>query len=158
MMNPSNEERRVTRLDKLSRLLDTAFRIPGTDFRIGLDGILGLIPGVGDTLGAVLSSYIIVEAARLGLPKRILIRMIGNVAIESIAGAVPILGDIFDIAWKANIKNFALLRTHLAARSPKERSSRQITRLIVGAMILVVIALATISILVAAFFIRLLTG
>lgn len=113
-------------LERLGQVLDSAFAIPGTPFRIGLDGILGFIPGVGDTMGAVLSTYIIFKAARLGVPKRVLLRMAGNVALETVVGMVPIAGDIFDIAWKANIRNLALLRTHLAAPEHTERSPRQI--------------------------------
>jgi len=103
---------RLRRLDRLSQLLDNAFAIPGTRFRIGLDGIIGLIPGIGDAAGAVLSIYVILQAARLGLPVSALLRMLGNVAIETVVGAVPIVGDIFDIVWKANIRNMALLRGH----------------------------------------------
>lgn len=157
-MDPPNEKTRISRLDRLSQLLDSAFRIPGTDFRIGLDAILGLIPGVGDTLGAVLSSYIIIEAARLGVPKRILLRMVGNVAVESIVGAVPILGDIFDIAWKANVKNFELLRAYTAAGIPRERSSRQIMRLFVWAIILLVLGLLALSIFIVRLLYQLLTS
>ena len=102
----------LSRLDKLSQLLDNAFAIPGTRFRIGLDGIIGLIPGIGDAAGAVLSIYVIAQAARLGLPVSALLRMVGNVALETVVGAVPIVGDIFDIVWKANTKNMALLRRH----------------------------------------------
>jgi hypothetical protein len=158
VMNPSSEKSRISRLDRFSQLLDSAFRIPGTDFRIGVDAILGLIPGVGDTLGAVLSSYIIFEAARLGLPKKILLRMVGNVAVELIVGAVPILGDIFDIAWKANIRNFALLRAHAAVSVPRERSSRQIMRLFMWAMILLMIGLAALSIMMVRFLYQLLAS
>lgn len=113
-------------LERLGQVLDSAFAIPGTPFRIGLDGILGFIPGVGDTMGAALSTYIIFKAARLGVPKRVLLCMAGNVALETVVGVVPIAGDIFDIAWKANIRNLALLRTHLAAPERTERSPRQI--------------------------------
>jgi hypothetical protein len=109
------EEDRLRRLDKLSRLLDNAFAIPGTRFRIGIDGILGLIPGIGDATGAALSIYLIFQAARLGLPVSTLLRMVGNVALETVVGAVPIVGDIFDIVWKANIRNMALLRGHRPA-------------------------------------------
>jgi hypothetical protein len=157
-MSPATEKTRISRLDRLSQLLDTAFRIPGTDFRIGLDAILGLVPGVGDTLGAVLSSYIIIEAARLGLPKRILLRMVGNVAVESIVGVVPIIGDIFDIAWKANVKNFELLRAHAAGGVARERSSTQIVRLFVWAIVLIVIGLVVLSIVVARFLYQLITS
>jgi hypothetical protein len=158
LMDPANEKTRISRLDRLSQLLDSAFRIPGTDFRIGLDAVLGLIPGVGDTLGAVLSSYIIIEAARLGLPKRILLRMVGNVAVESIVGVVPILGDIFDIAWKANVKNFELLRAYIAAGNPRERSSRQIMRLFVWAIILIGVGLLALSIVIVRLLYQFLTS
>jgi uncharacterized protein DUF4112 len=117
----------VHELERLGQVLDSAFAIPGTPFRIGLDGILGFIPGVGDTMGAALSAYIIFKASRLGVPKRVLLRMAGNVALETVVGVVPIAGDIFDIAWKANIRNLALLRTHLAAPERTERSPRQIS-------------------------------
>jgi len=114
----------LRRLDKLSQFLDNAFAIPGTRFRIGLDGIIGLIPGIGDAAGAVLSIYVILQAARLGLPVSTLLRMLGNVAIETVVGAVPIVGDIFDIVWKANTKNMALLRRHRPSGITKARTPR----------------------------------
>lgn len=120
-LTAGSEEDRLRRLDKLSRLLDNAFAIPGTRFRIGLDGILGLIPGIGDATGAALSIYLIVQAARLGLPVSTLLRMVGNVALETVVGAVPIVGDIFDIVWKANIRNMALLRGHRPLAVAKAR-------------------------------------
>lgn len=120
-LTAGSEEDRLRRLDKLSRLLDNAFAIPGTRFRIGLDGILGLIPGIGDATGAALSIYLIVQAARLGLPVSTLLRMVGNVALETVVGAVPIVGDVFDIAWKANIRNMALLRGYRPLAVAKAR-------------------------------------
>ena len=121
-LRTGSEGDHLRRLDKLSQLLDNAFAIPGTRLRIGLDGILGLIPGIGDAAGAVLSIYVVVQAARLGLPVSALLRMVGNVAVETVVGAVPIVGDIFDIVWKANTKNMALLRRHrpsaIAKRKP----------------------------------------
>jgi hypothetical protein len=138
-------EDRLRRLDWLSRILDLAFPIPGTRFRIGLDGLLGLIPGVGDPVGAALSSYLIFEAARLGVPKLTLIRMIGNVAIESLVGIVPILGDIFDIAWKANVRNMALLRAHSGELNRRIRSPHQVVVLVVAALVVIFLILMTIS-------------
>ena len=141
------DESRLRRLDKLSQLLDTAILIPGTRFRVGLDGLLGLIPGVGDTIGAVFSAYIILEAARLGFAKGTLLRMIGNVAVETLVGAVPILGDIFDIAWKANVRNLALLRAHrVEIARADERSPRQIMSLFVVVIVLTMIGLIALSI------------
>ena len=97
-------------LDMLSHLLDDFLRIPGTNIRFGLDGIIGLIPGIGDILGAMASWIIILAAWLRGVPKVTLARMLANVAIETILGTVPVLGDAFDIAWKANRRNFALLQ------------------------------------------------
>lgn len=96
-------------LDLLSHLLDDFLRIPGTQIRFGLDGIIGLIPGVGDVIGAMASWIIILAAWLRGVPRITLARMLANVAIETVIGSVPVLGDAFDIAWKANRRNFALL-------------------------------------------------
>jgi len=104
---------RIARLDRLSRLLDIAFVVPGTQIRFGVDAIIGLVPVVGDWVGVALSSIILVEAARIGVPKTLLARMIGNVVIEGVAGAVPVAGDIFDVYWRANRRNLALLMRHL---------------------------------------------
>ena len=96
-------------LDLLSHLLDDFLRIPGTPIRFGLDGIVGFIPGIGDILGGLASSIIIIAAWVRGVPKITLTRMVINVAIETAAGAVPVLGNLFDIGWKANRRNYALL-------------------------------------------------
>lgn len=108
---------RLRRLRALSRLLDSAFPLPG-GYRIGLDGIIGLIPGFGDIAGSVASSYIIIESARLGASTATLLRMVANVLVESVIGLIPVLGDLFDIAWKANEKNLALMDRQLSAAPP----------------------------------------
>ena len=112
----SQDEARLKRVRLLSRLLDEQFRIPGTTYRVGLDGLLGLIPGVGDAAGALLSTYILYEAMRLGAPSTVLLRMVANIGIDTVGGAIPVVGDIFDIAWKANKKNAALLHAYLASQ------------------------------------------
>jgi hypothetical protein len=99
----------------LGKLLDNSIAIPGTGWKIGLDPIIGLIPGVGDLIGALLSGYIILEAARAEVPTFTLARMLVNVGIDTLVGAVPALGDVFDAAWKANTKNVALLERHLSS-------------------------------------------
>jgi len=109
---------RLQRIRALSRLLDSAFPLPG-GYRIGLDGILGLIPGFGDIAGSIASSYIIVESARLGASTATLLRMAMNVLVESLVGLIPFLGDLFDIVWKANEKNMALMDKQLAAAPPE---------------------------------------
>lgn len=112
----SQDEARLKRIRLLSRLLDEQFRIPGTTYRVGLDGLLGLIPGVGDAAGALLSAYIVYEAIRLGVPSTVLLRMLANIGIDTVGGAIPVVGDIFDMAWKTNKKNAALLHAYLASQ------------------------------------------
>jgi hypothetical protein len=116
------KRREIERLQYLATLLDARFRIPGTNWRFGLDGIIGLIPGVGDAAGALISLYIVAEAWRLGARKRTIVWMLGNIALDALLGAVPVLGDLFDVAWKANVKNMRLLKRDLAhARPPLAR-------------------------------------
>jgi hypothetical protein len=93
----------------LARLLDRAFKIPGTKITFGVDALLGLIPGGGDIAGAVFSSWLILLGARMGLPRHVLLQMVTNVAIDTIGGSVPLIGDLFDVAWKSNSKNLAIL-------------------------------------------------
>ena len=109
----------------LARLLDSSIRLPG-GFRIGLDGIIGLLPGIGDAVGTALSGYLIVLAARAGTPKSILIRMVYNVALESIVGVIPVVGDLFDFAWKANERNLALFSDYLHEPSKNRTRHRVI--------------------------------
>ena len=108
---PSRRES-LDRLDSLSRLLDVAFVIPGTNIRFGFEAILRLVPGIGDAAASALSFYVLYEANRLGIPKHLMARMIANVIVEGIAGAVPVAGDLFDIGWRANRRNVRLLRDY----------------------------------------------
>ncbi len=109
----SGAEARLRRIRRLAWLVDAAFVIPGTRFRFGLNSVIGLAPGAGDAVLGLLSAYIIYEAAQLGLPRAILLQMIGNVVIEVVGGSIPIVGDLFDVALKANIRNIRLLERHL---------------------------------------------
>lgn len=104
------------RLKKLAILLDKSIGIPGTRYRIGLDPILGLAPGIGDVISALLSLYIVWESIRLGIPNGMIARMLINVGIDTVIGTVPVFGDAFDAAWKSNIMNVALLEKHLNRR------------------------------------------
>lgn len=110
--------RRVVRLRQLAWLIDGAFTFPGTRFRFGLNSILGLLPVGGDAVLGAISLYIIYEAAKLGLPRRKLARMLANTAIEVAAGSIPILGDAFDMAWRANLRNLAIIESHIATSGP----------------------------------------
>ena len=133
----------------LARVLDTAIRIPGTNIRLGLDAVLGLIPGAGDAAGALLSSYIILAAARQGASRAVLLRMIGNVAIDSVIGAIPVLGDIFDIAFKSNARNAALLERVATQPHAVTKSSRRVGIVLVAVLLVVLFALATLGFLIA---------
>ncbi len=152
------EEASLQRLERLGQLLDSAFPIPGTRFRIGLDGILGFIPGIGDATGAALSAYLIFEAARLGAPVTTVLRMVGNVAIETVVGAIPIVGDLFDIVWKANLKNLSLLRAHTAHPGSRGRSPGQLRRLFLVPLILMVLVLGILAVVLLALVFRLIFG
>jgi Domain of unknown function (DUF4112) len=103
----------VARISTLAKVLDSAIPIPGTNRTIGIDPLLGLFPVVGDAISAALASYIIWEARQLGLPRWKVARMIGNVAVDTTIGAIPLAGDMFDIVFKANRRNLAILRKHL---------------------------------------------
>ena len=112
------------RLGRLAWLLDSSIPIPGTSLSIGLDALIGLLPVVGDLIGVALSSYILKEAHALGVSKAVLARMAFNIAVEGVAGIVPIAGDIFDAAWKANQRNVRLLNTWLDHPDQAEKAGR----------------------------------
>ncbi|HEX2215355.1 MAG TPA: DUF4112 domain-containing protein [Xanthobacteraceae bacterium] len=116
-MTGSYTDRRATlaRLRSLATLLDTAVRLPG-GIRVGADSIIGLAPGIGDAITTAFAAYIVFEAHRLGLPKHKIMRMIANVAIDGVVGAVPVVGDLFDVAFRANMRNLAIIEKHFADR------------------------------------------
>jgi Domain of unknown function (DUF4112) len=103
----------VARISALAHILDSAIPIPGTKRTIGIDALLGLIPAIGDAVSAALASYIIWEAKQLGIPRWKLARMIGNMAVDTAVGAVPLLGDLFDMAYKSNRRNLRIVLDHL---------------------------------------------
>jgi hypothetical protein len=135
------------RLARLAWLLDNSIPIPGLRYRIGLDGILGLIPGVGDVLGTLLSSYIIADAARFGVSKSTLVRMVFNVAVESVVGVLPILGDVLDMTWKANHRNVALLQEYLADPERSTSVNRGAAFTIVAVLILLLLLIGAVGVL-----------
>ena len=114
MINRIQQLKNLKRIRKIAKLLDTAIGIPGTKFRIGLDPILGLIPGGGDLITAGISAYMIFLATRFGLEKSDISKMIQNIILETAVGTVPIAGDIFDAYFKANMRNLEILERHLA--------------------------------------------
>jgi len=118
-MNTVERLATLNRIRRLSRLMDTAIGIPGTRFRIGLDPIIGLIPGAGDLISTSFSAYIIFLAARFGLPRQVLTQMIFNIALEAVVGSVPLVGDLFDAFYKSNIRNLDLLERQLRVAEPQ---------------------------------------
>ena len=123
----------------MAKLLDRAVRIPGTNITFGADAILGLIPGGGDIAGAVFSGWLILLASQMGLPRHVLVRMVANVAVDTLGGSVPVLGDLFDVAWKSNTRNLALLEQFADAPSGTGRLVSRTT---------IAVALAAVALLV----------
>lgn len=109
---------RLARLDRLAGALDSRFRVPLTRIRFGWDTILGLIPGIGDVAALAPAGYILLEAHDMGAPTALKLRMAGNIVVDMLIGSVPLLGDVFDIGWRANRRNVALLRGHFGVEAP----------------------------------------
>ena len=139
----------LTRLRALARVMDDAVAIPGTRFRVGLDALLGLVPGVGDVAGGVTTAYTILAAHRLGAPRTVLIRMLWNVLVDTIFGSVPVLGDLFDAAYRANRRNVLLVEQFAAAPLQTERSSSGFVVLLLIALVAIVIGGLALAFLVA---------
>jgi hypothetical protein len=106
----------LARITMLAKLLDNAFVIPGTNRRVGLDAVIGLVPGIGDAISTILASYIIWEARQLGLPRWKIARMAANVAVDTAIGAIPVAGDAFDLFFKANQRNLRIINEHLGRK------------------------------------------
>jgi len=128
---PGGDVDAVARLRRLAALLDRVVTIPGTRISLGLDPLLGLIPGAGDLATGLLSVYIVARAARLGVPRATLVRMIGNVFVDVAGGSVPVIGDLFDVAWRSNLKNVEMLTRHVEQPTVVRRESRLVALLLV---------------------------
>ena len=108
-----HDDERLAALDDLAHLLDSRWRIPGTGIRFGIDAVAGLLPGIGDAATGLVSAYIVLHGVRHRVPGHVIARMIGNVALDTVVGSVPIVGSLFDVFFKANNRNVRLLRRHL---------------------------------------------
>lgn len=128
----------LTRLRGIARVFDELFQIPGTNLRFGLDAIIGLLPGGGDLVGGAVSAYAILVAARLGAPLAVIMRMGLNIAIDTVIGAIPLLGDLFDASWKANRKNVILLEKYVTEPDRVRR----------GSMVIVAVTLIVLAVLI----------
>jgi hypothetical protein len=138
-------------LRAMTRLLDNAITVPGTRFRFGFDALIGLVPGIGDALGAVFSSFIVYQAARLGASNATLARMVGNVALDTVVGQVPLLGDLFDAGWKSNSRNLALLEAHLERPASTARASRWVMFLVIVGLLLLLAGIIALGVVVVEF-------
>jgi hypothetical protein len=140
---------RLQRLRSLAWLMDNSIPLPG-GFRIGLDAIIGLVPVVGDVTGALVAAFILNEARLLGAPRSVLLRMSANVLIETVLGTVPLLGDLFDAGFKANMRNIALLERYQLNPQRSRRQSRWFLVGLVGALFVLIAALAAVPVLLVA--------
>ncbi|MBD2342431.1 DUF4112 domain-containing protein [Calothrix sp. FACHB-156] len=158
IIEPDAKAPTVRRLRQLSRLLDNAITIPGTQVGVGLDPILGLLPVGGDFLGIMLSSYIVVEAARLGLPRATIGRMVVNIIVDGLVGSFPMLGDLFDFAWKANTLNIQLLEDNLKFSSQTQKADRLFIFALVLGLLLVTIVLVILPVILIRLLWQAITG
>jgi hypothetical protein len=108
----------VRRMEAVAHVLDTAFLIPGTNQRVGIDAIIGLVPGIGDAVTTLLSTYVIWEARQLGLPRFAIARMLANLAVHASVGTIPVVGDVFDAFFRVNQRNMRIVRAHLEPSGP----------------------------------------
>jgi hypothetical protein len=137
----------MRRLRRLSYLLDDVIRIPGTPYRIGIDPLLDVLPIGGDFLGTAFSVYIVLEAARLGVPRAALVQMVLNILLDTVISTVPVLGTVVDATWKANRKNIALLQEHLDIPQPGKKADWLFIALLLGGLLLAVVVMAAISVM-----------
>ena len=140
-------------LERLSYLLDGLFRVPGTHWRFGLDALIGLIPGVGDAATSLASFYILAAGVRYRVPKVTLVRMAVNIAIDYLIGAIPVIGDMFDFAWKSNEMNMELIRKRATVASAAEaKQGRKSDWVFLGFIIFLLVALLVGSLFLALYF------
>ena len=149
MPGPVNNQQSILvrdrRLRALARVMDELVRIPGTRIRFGLDALIGLVPGAGDVVTGGVSAYVLIAATRLGAPPAVIARMAGNIVLDLAVGAIPLLGDLFDVGWKANTRNVALLeRLHTDPRGVRRGS-----RLVLAAALAVIAAVLVVATWVA---------
>src|SRR5919112_6767794 len=150
-MTPASDP--LARARTLARLLDSAAKVPGTRIRFGADAVLGLIPGLGDVGGAALAGYLVILAQRLGVPRAVVLRMLANVAVDTLGGTVPLIGDLFDVAFKSNLRNVALLERALERPAATTRTSRLMVAvtilglalLVAGGLVITVLAIRAIA-------------
>ncbi|BAZ01602.1 hypothetical protein NIES37_56050 [Tolypothrix tenuis PCC 7101] len=158
IIEPDAKDPTVRRLRQLSRILDNAITIPGTQVGVGIDPILGLLPVGGDFLGVMLSCYIVVEAARLGVPRATIGRMVFNIIVDGLVGSFPMLGDLFDFAWKANTLNIQLLEDNLKFSSQTQKADRLFIFALVAGLLVIAIVLVVLPVILIRLLWQAITG
>jgi Domain of unknown function (DUF4112) len=148
----------LRRLRRISHLLDNAIPIPGTKYRIGLDPILGLIPGGGDLIGSIFAGYVVFKSAQMGVPRETLVQMATNIVFDTVAGTVPVAGDLFDVAWKANVKNIELLDAHLGSPEPGKKADWLFVVALLLGLMLIVGGIIFLSVTLLGWVFRVITG
>jgi len=158
--NTSNKSQAASlrRLRRISHLLDNAIPIPGTKYRIGLDPILGLIPGGGDVIGSTFAGYVVFKSAQMGVPQETLVKMAANIVFDTVAGTVPVAGDLLDVAWKANVKNIELLDAHLGSPEPGKKADWLFVAALLLGLMLIVGGVIFLSVMLFGWVFKTLTG
>ena len=146
----SAADARLQRLRRYALWMDAGFRVPFTSLRFGVDPIIGLVPGLGDAAGALMAGWVLLEAVRLGASRTTLMRMAGNIATDTVLGVVPVVGDIVDVVWKANLRNVALLERHAADAPGARAADRRFVIVLLGAVALLCLAVAIGGVLLGA--------
>lgn len=149
---------RLARLRRYAYWLDAGIQIPGTRWRIGVDSLLGLIPGFGDAAGAVLSAWIFLEALRRSVPAATLARVATNIGLDALVGAIPVAGDVFDFVWKANLRNIALLERHASAPAVARRADRRFVAVLAGGLGLLLLLSLVAAVFLGVALVRLVLG
>ncbi|WP_326521056.1 DUF4112 domain-containing protein [Leptothoe kymatousa] len=155
MQTNSRSRQSLQRLQGISHLLDNAIAIPGLGYRVGLDPLIGLLPGGGDLMTGLISIYIVFEAARLGVPAATLGRMGWNILVELVLGTLPMVGDLFDVVWKANARNVALLEHHIRHPRPSRNADKLFALILIILLLALVIGFATLSVLIVRWLLQL---
>lgn len=141
----TDEDDRLALVRAVAKWMDSAFEVPGTNIKVGLDAIIGLIPGVGDLVASAIGGYIVLAASQMGVSRVVILRMLANLGIDTVVGAVPLVGDVLDVGWKANVKNVALLEKALADPKAARRGSVWVLAGIVLAVLLLGAASAALT-------------
>jgi hypothetical protein len=149
---------RLRHLRRFAHWLDDAIKLPGIPVRVGLDSIIGLVPGLGDAAGAILGAWILVEAARLRASRATLVRIVYNIAVDALGGTIPLLGDAFDVFWKANLRNVAFLERHLADPARAAKADRRFVALLCGVVLALCGGLTAAGVFLVAALIRFAAG